>query len=158
MPVKVKILKKMTDTIKNLLSFLSVTGLFLTIFLNWNTFPDKIPGHYNAAGEIDRWGNKWELLILPICLLFIYALISMLSRYPQIWNTGVTVTDHNREQVYSVLYSMIVTIKLIMAATFAYLSLCQISFIDLSAWLLPIELIILFAVLAFYIMKLNKLK
>ena len=27
--------------------------------------PEKIPAHYNFAGEIDRWGSKFEMLIFP---------------------------------------------------------------------------------------------
>lgn len=33
--------------------------------------PDTVPAHYNAAGEVDRFGSKYEQLILP---LFITAL------------------------------------------------------------------------------------
>lgn len=28
--------------------------------------PEKIPAHYNFAGEIDRWGSKYETLIFPL--------------------------------------------------------------------------------------------
>lgn len=28
--------------------------------------PDTIPAHYNAAGEVDRWGSRYEVLIFPL--------------------------------------------------------------------------------------------
>ena len=28
--------------------------------------PDQIPVHYNAAGEIDRWGSKYEQLVIGV--------------------------------------------------------------------------------------------
>ncbi len=31
--------------------------------------PDEIPGHWNAAGEADRMGSKWEVLIWPALIL-----------------------------------------------------------------------------------------
>lgn len=31
--------------------------------------PDRVPMHYNAAGEIDRWGSKFENLIFPAILM-----------------------------------------------------------------------------------------
>lgn len=31
--------------------------------------PDRIPAHYNAAGVVDRWGSKYELLIFPAFLI-----------------------------------------------------------------------------------------
>ena len=44
----------------------------LAMTLIWLQFlPDRVPLHYNFAGEIDRWGSKWEYLLLPgIALLF----------------------------------------------------------------------------------------
>lgn len=31
--------------------------------------PDQIPAHYNFAGEIDRWGSKYESFLYPICII-----------------------------------------------------------------------------------------
>ncbi|MBQ5318473.1 MAG: DUF1648 domain-containing protein [Oscillospiraceae bacterium] len=31
--------------------------------------PDKIPAHYNFAGEIDRWGSKYESFIYPLIII-----------------------------------------------------------------------------------------
>ena len=40
--------------------------------LLWNRFPEQIPVHWNAAGEIDRYGGKFEaILFLP---LFLFAM------------------------------------------------------------------------------------
>ena len=32
--------------------------------------PDKVPMHHNIAGEVDRWGSRWELLTYPLMPLF----------------------------------------------------------------------------------------
>ena len=32
-------------------------------------FPDTVPAHYNALGEVDRYGSKYELLILPLMVI-----------------------------------------------------------------------------------------
>lgn len=31
--------------------------------------PDSIPAHYNGAGQVDRWGSKYETLIFPAMML-----------------------------------------------------------------------------------------
>lgn len=42
-----------------------MTGLFFTLA------PDRIPVHYNTQGQVDRWGSKYEFIILPMVnLLF----------------------------------------------------------------------------------------
>lgn len=48
--------------------------IFLPLILSLialNYLPDQIPAHYNVQGEIDRIGNKYEVLILPIITIII---------------------------------------------------------------------------------------
>ena len=28
--------------------------------------PDQVPAHYNINNQVDRWGSKYESLILPV--------------------------------------------------------------------------------------------
>ena len=37
--------------------------------------PDTIPAHFNSAGELDRWGSKYETLVFPGFMLFFGPLI-----------------------------------------------------------------------------------
>ena len=47
----------------------------------WPTAPDKVPVHWNLAGEVDRYGSRAEgLLILPGMALLIYVLLRALPR------------------------------------------------------------------------------
>lgn len=40
--------------------------------------PDEIPMHYNISGEIDRWGSKYECLILPLAIVLFTILWEVL--------------------------------------------------------------------------------
>ena len=31
--------------------------------------PERIPAHYNLYGQVDRWGSRMEVLLLPLCCL-----------------------------------------------------------------------------------------
>ncbi len=31
--------------------------------------PERIPAHYNLYGEVDHWGSRLEVLLLPLCCL-----------------------------------------------------------------------------------------
>lgn len=42
--------------------------------------PAKIPGHYGLSGSVDRWGSKFEVLILPICVLLMGAFLFFLTK------------------------------------------------------------------------------
>lgn len=56
---------KAKKTIYYLLMFLPI--LITVIVLPF--LPENIPAHYNLAGEIDRWGSKYETLIFPLCAI-----------------------------------------------------------------------------------------
>ncbi|MEG0841142.1 MAG: DUF1648 domain-containing protein [Erysipelotrichaceae bacterium] len=146
------------DVIKNILSILFLASYFGYLLLNWSNFPERIPGHYNAAGVVDRWGDKVELLVLPIVAFVIYMLLTLIERFPKSWNTGVNVTEENKNRVYVTLKSLIVTAKLITVAFFCYLGMMQSSATPLPSWALPLVLFLVFGSIAFYIIKLSKIK
>ncbi len=43
--------------------------------------PDKVPMHYNIAGEIDRWGSKYENFIFPVIIVVITLFWLILIRH-----------------------------------------------------------------------------
>ena len=48
---------------------------FLYLGYIWQELPNKVPVHWNAKGEIDRYGDKTELLLIPFLLpLLIYVI------------------------------------------------------------------------------------
>ena len=56
-----------------LLSKLSAL-LPLVMTLIWAQFlPDRVPAHYDFAGNVDRWGSRWEYLLLPGVVLVMAA-------------------------------------------------------------------------------------
>ncbi|MDF0707153.1 SdpI family protein [Flagellimonas okinawensis] len=64
----------------NLKKELPIIGIVLLPFLYlayiWNQLPQEVPLHYNIKGEIDRYGDKSELVLIPILLpLLIYVIL-----------------------------------------------------------------------------------
>lgn len=52
-----------------------ITGLFLSLA------PERVPVHYGAGGQADRWGSKYEYLVLPvISLIFGTAMVWTVRR------------------------------------------------------------------------------
>lgn len=62
---------------------LPVIGIVLIPFaylaIIWNTLPQQVPMHWNAAGQIDRYGDKAESLLIPFLLPLLTYLIFTLS-------------------------------------------------------------------------------
>jgi uncharacterized membrane protein len=53
--------------------------MFAAALMVWPSAPSGIPVHWNASGEVDRYGGKFEgLLLLPLMALGIYLLMRYL--------------------------------------------------------------------------------
>ena len=53
--------------------------MFITTAVALQFVPDIIPAHYDATGEITRWGSKNELFILPAMTLFFVVLLQLIT-------------------------------------------------------------------------------
>lgn len=53
---------------KKAMWIISIISIILTA-VTLQFMPDLVPMHYNAAGEIDRWGSKYENFIFPILII-----------------------------------------------------------------------------------------
>jgi uncharacterized membrane protein len=45
-----------------------VLAPFVYLVIIWNMLPEKIPTHWNFKGEIDKWGDKYSLIVLLFLL------------------------------------------------------------------------------------------
>lgn len=72
----------MNNTLKKELPLVIIVLLpFIYLASVWNTLPEKVPVHWNMQGEIDRYGDKTELLIIPIFLpLLTYLLFLVIPK------------------------------------------------------------------------------
>lgn len=48
---------------------------FIYLAYIWNELPNKVPMHWNLKGEIDRYGDKTEMIIIPFLLPLLTYLI-----------------------------------------------------------------------------------
>ena len=153
-----KVKKNKYDIFVEMVCLTLLVGVSIYLYLNWRSIPDMIPGHYNAMGEIDRMGSKKELVVLQIIGWLMYLILTVIGKFPQIWNTGVSVTEENKERVYRITKNLLNTVKLIMVAVFVYLTINSSQVISLTVWFLPVFLILLFGSMIFFIIKLVRAK
>ncbi|QIB69520.1 DUF1648 domain-containing protein [Aminipila butyrica] len=150
--------KSLYDRVGHLLSMLALLGATIFLALYWNQFPNQIPSHYNAAGEIDGMSSKTHLIIFVVIGWSLFVLMSVVENFPQIWNTGVQVTEENKERIYRVLKDLLTTIKLLLAFVFAYLTVQASSGENLPALFLPVFLSALLGSMLFFVLKLFRVQ
>ena len=146
------------DIFTEVICLTCLIGITVLLAVLWGGLPAQLPAHFNAAGEIDRMGGKGGLLFLVVINWVLYAFITMLERFPQIWNTGVTVTEENKGRVYRVLKSMIGTVKLICVLDFTYMTWKMMQGQSLPAAFTLVILAALFSSVIFFLIRLFRMR
>lgn len=149
--------KKTTfSKIANLISLLSVVGIVLYVIITWKNIPDMIPGHYNIAGEIDKYSSKNSIWILIVVQILLFTMMSVLERFPNIWNTGVQITEENVERVYTNLRNMKTYLKMMIMIYFSYMTFQSIGGGNLHSMSIFIFLVLVFGGMAIFLVKIFK--
>jgi hypothetical protein len=128
------------------------------MIIKWSKLPDEIPAHFNGAGEIDRWGNKGSLIFMPVLGWIMYLGIGLFERFPQSWNTSVTVTAENAVRIYPILRNLMVVSKFYVVLIFSVIWVYQLLALPLPGWFLWVSLGLLALMIIYYLVKLNRNK
>lgn len=118
----------------NIICFITLIAVTIFLFIYWKQIPDQIAGHYSLTGDIDKLTGKSSLYILLFGEWMLILGITILERFPRIWNTGVTITAANKEHVYCILSNMIVVFKMMLSIWMSYLIIHTVSLQKLPLW------------------------
>ena len=151
-----KVKNSIVDNIIDIICWGLALCIPIYLIICWKNIPNEIPMHYDLMGNVDRWGNKTELIILPIMTFLMCSFISVIELFPQVWNTGVKITEENKERVYRILKNMVKTLKLVVIADFSFMTIYSLMGKNLPIWFSPVFLTLVFGDLIFWLVKLVK--
>ncbi|MGG1687271.1 DUF1648 domain-containing protein [Pseudalkalibacillus sp. NRS-1564] len=119
------------------------------LLLNWSGLPSEVPIHFDVAGQADHWGSKLVLFFLPIFGILLWGGLSMLERYPHVFNYVVHITKGNAELQYRTAVALIHFLKNTIALMFSVITIETISMangsqVGLIPWILPVFLTLIF--------------
>ncbi|MBM6619777.1 DUF1648 domain-containing protein [Bacillus suaedaesalsae] len=151
-----------TERVLNVLSSMILFVTYAYIIFMWGELPDKIPTHFNGAGEVDGWGSKWSVLPLPIIGTIIFMVFIPLRKYPHRYNYPVEVTLENAERLYSTSKMVLSVLTTIISVLFLLISyeIIQVAlgYKGIGNWLLPVTLLSIFGTVFFFLFRTIKLK
>lgn len=158
---KTKIPLTTLDAILETLAAVLVVLLLMFVISSWARLPQTIPVHFNIQGEIDRYGSKSVLLVLVPVILLLYAMMTILSRYPWRYNYPVEITEENHIRQYVMATRLLRFIKLEIMALFTYMEAITVMAATsgkfaLGVWFLPANLIMLTGTTAIYMVLAKK--
>ena len=138
----------------NIVCLALLMGNVVYLIVVWSSLPDQIPGHFDFAGNVTRYDGKGTLLVMPIFNWVLFLGLSLVERFPSAWNTGVKVTEENKERVYRIIRDMLVTVKFSIVVSFLFISVNQTLGSSLPRWFMPAFLSLMFVPMIFFIVKL----
>ena len=119
--------------IKKVLPILTLgIGFSFAIIVGFSNV-DIIPLHINIHGEVDNYGSKWELFILPAIALLIYLLTWWLERNPQLYNFPNS-KKHSRKEQEKIGVELISWLKVITVLMLVLIEILMITNPYLVLW------------------------
>ncbi|HBC45615.1 MAG TPA: hypothetical protein DEO84_10295 [candidate division Zixibacteria bacterium] len=110
--------------LENTLALLSIVGVILCVYLPWRywgVLPDRIPTHFDFAGKPNGWGSKGALLILPIIEFVLFMVLSIVQRFPEVYNYPVKITEANARRQYTLARSLLAWLSFEIVWFFTYI-------------------------------------
>lgn len=103
-----------------------IAGTLLAI----SVLPDTVPVHFNIRGEADRWGSKYELLIMSLCLALMQAFWYISERafrkQAESPEEKVRVEAQNNLKVLSVTFTSVSVLFAVINGATIYMSFSQL--------------------------------
>jgi uncharacterized membrane protein len=157
----IKIHLTLFDKALELVGLILFIGIWILTFMNYDELPDIIPIHYNGLGEVDRYGEKSTILALPIVASVIFIGLTILNRFPHIFNYPIEITEQNALRNYRLATRLLRILKVIICLVFGMIILSTLNNIKgeqdgLVSWFLPIVLILFFIPTIYYLIKIVK--
>jgi uncharacterized membrane protein len=152
-----------TDRMLEMAGWVVLGVLWLLSIWSFFNLPDTIPIHFNASGQADGYGEKDTIFFLPAIATIISIGITILSRYPHLFNFPFELTPENTERQYSNALKMVRFMKISLALIFTIIVFgmtqsAQGKSDGLGFWFLPFSLALTLIPMVYFIVKSYKMR
>lgn len=146
------------ERLLQIVTLIILVGLIgLTVF-SMIGLPGRIPSHFGVDGHPDGWSGKGSLLFLPILAVLFYTGLTLLERFPWIYNYPVEITEQNAAAQYKLSRLLLEWGKFAIITVFLYIQ-WQTARVakglsgGIGPWFLPVFLVVILGGSGFLIFK-----
>ena len=152
---KIKIGFTLFDLIIETAGIVTILSMWILLMVTYSGLPDTIPIHYNGFGKVDGFGEKGNILKLSVTATVLFAGMTILGRFPKIFNYPVRITENNAFLQYRNMARMIRCLKLAIVLVFGYIVLHTVLIAgeNIGIWFVPVSLSIVFIPVIFFLVK-----
>ena len=151
------------EIVLEFISILAILAFIVFTFFNWPNVPQRIPTHFNWSGIPDSWGTKGTVPIMIYITVFIFILLTVISRFPRVINFPIAIKEENPKSHIQLRFSLILWLKAELVLATSYLGIqgirVSLGYAEgLGSFIVPMILIIVFGTAAIFIYRAYKLK
>lgn len=155
---KIKLELTTTDKIFEITGWIAVLTIWILTVTNYSALPETIPTHYNAAGRADGFGGKGTILTLPLIATILLIELTILNKFPHIFNYPTTITSENALRQYTNATRLIRYLKLIVVVIFGFIAFKATQSATENSegpgvWFLPLTLSMIFIPLLYFVIN-----
>ena len=155
---RIRIELTVTDKAVEIIGWFALLAIWVLVISNYSNLPDTIPTHYNSVGNADGFGNKTNILILPLIASILFVGITIINKFPYIFNYPTQITEENALRQYTNATRMLRFMKLILVIlsglfTFKTIQGANGQSFGHGIWFLPLTLGLIFIPLTYFITK-----
>lgn len=137
------------------LTWIGLLAIWIIAVYGFVHLPETIPVHFNVKGEPDGFGGKWSLFFLPGLTTALLIGLTLLNRYPEIFNYPVKITAENAERQYRLAVRLIRWVNLSLSLIFLMITCMTVHSAALQSakaygFVLPVILLLSFVPLVVY--------
>lgn len=152
-----------SDRLLEIAAWAGVMALWALALYNFPHLPAQIPSHFNAGGEPDDYSGRGTIFFLPAVGTVLFAGITVLLRYPHLFNYPVEITESNAASQYANAVRLMRYLRLALVGIFLYIehrtvSVAEGSSSSLGILFLPVMMLVIFVPLIISIKKALKSK
>jgi uncharacterized membrane protein len=155
---KLKLELTQADMTIEIIGWLLIFAVWGLTVINYQRLPDIIPTHFNGAGVADGFGDKWMILTLPLIATILFVGLTILNKFPHIFNYPTEITADNALRQYTNATRLTRYLKLIIVFIFGLIAFKTIQKANgeadgLGIWFLPLTVGLIFIPLTYYLIK-----
>ena len=144
-------------------SLFLIFAIWIFVYSHYDNLPKTIHTHFNGAGVADGFGDKWMIFTLPCIATVLYIALTILNRFPHLFNYSTVLTAENAMDQYTNATRLMRYLKLIVIVIFGLIAFQTIRHANgqtegLGAWFQPLTMGLIFIPILYFGAKSLKLK
>ncbi len=158
---KLKIELNSIDILAEIIGWVVLVSIWVIAISNFQNLPDQIPIHFNAYGQVDSYGSKSTIFMLPIIGTILFIGLTILNNFPHIFNFPVKIHLENAKSQYKNATRLIRFLKLFIVFILLVIVLKTLETTNhksegLGIWFLPLFIGLTISLLTIFVVKASR--